>query len=88
MSIITLRECNLCDVRGPEGSMFEPVDDIDMCVSCLHVLKRAVEYGLVAWASLLPQSISSLLPHSQEKAVPDYELTWDITKAQNNLILP
>ena len=47
MSLVTVRQCNLCDLRNHDDSpMFVAFGEVDVCVSCLDRLKRASEYGL------------------------------------------
>ena len=63
MSLVTLRQCNLCDLRNHDISpMFVTLGEVDVCVSCLDRLKRASEHGLI---TLGPSVAAAIADHDR-----------------------
>ncbi len=47
MATVIFKQCDLCDVRNSEDGMFERIGDVDVCVGCINIFKRAVEHNLI-----------------------------------------
>ena len=76
MSTITIKECDLCDAFNTQVSMFAPVKDVDVCVSCLCRLQKAAEHGLVALDPSVVDAIEGLWSKGTELDKLDADYVW------------